>query len=141
MFTNGIVLHLTAFQHFHKICTMRSALDKISFLLPLRPLKFPLQVSEVRMRLLRLLCSHHRRWLARGLGRGSCRWSVMGTLPRRTQCCCSSQDFLPGRILSPLHPYSRKPPPGLFLIGYPFCGVADHQGSFCRGLPAFTSLL
>ena len=32
VFTNGIVLHLTAFQHFHKICTMRSVLDKISFL-------------------------------------------------------------------------------------------------------------
>ena len=30
--TNCIVLHLTAFQHFHKICTMRSVLDKISSL-------------------------------------------------------------------------------------------------------------
>ena len=31
VFINGIVLHLTAFQHFHKICTMRSVLDKKNF--------------------------------------------------------------------------------------------------------------
>ena len=29
---NGIVLHFTASQHFHKICTMRSVLDKFFFL-------------------------------------------------------------------------------------------------------------
>ena len=32
VFTNGIILHLTAFHYFHKICTMRSVLDKIFFL-------------------------------------------------------------------------------------------------------------
>ena len=31
----------------------------------------------------------------------------MGILPRRTKCCCLSQDSSPSRILSPLHPRSR----------------------------------
>ena len=29
---NGIVVHFTGFQHFHKICTMRKVLEKICFL-------------------------------------------------------------------------------------------------------------
>ena len=34
-------------------------------------------------------------------------WLVVGTPLRHTRCHCSSQDSLPSRILSPLHPHSR----------------------------------
>ena len=47
---NGVVLHFTAFKRFHKICTMRTVLDKISFLTTfvISPLKFLLFVADLK---------------------------------------------------------------------------------------------
>ena len=48
---NGIILHFTAFQHFHKFCTMGSVVDKISFLTTsvIFSVKFLLALADLKV--------------------------------------------------------------------------------------------